>query len=525
MCRRLFLPFVVLFMVSWCSDLLASGRLADEPEEDYTPITNLPTIFINTENGVGVTSKEEYVKAVVTVRNAANEEDNITEVEAEIKGRGNSTWGMAKKPYRLKFDKKIQLLGNDAKEKNWVLLANFADKTLMRNALAFETARNLFHFGFTPSVTFVDVVLNGRNIGNYLLTDQVEVKEKRVPVVEQETTVAMGDSEISGGYLIEVDGFAEQEISWFKTAKDMKITIKYPKDDEINAAQKNYISNYTQRMENALFSANMSDERRGWRRYVDEDSWIDWYIACELFGNSDSWWSTYMYKDRDEKFKMGPLWDFDIAFNNDYRIGDATQKFMRESACEPKTWIKQWWKDETLVEAVKKRWNKIGAENIRAFMNNYIDSTAALLDESQANNFKMWRVLDKRVHYEIEARGTYEAEVAFLRDYVNARIDFLDSAWGDPSGLDGVNVENNRLIIVPNPVEQGDEVTITSVPAWGSIRVTVAAVDGRIVYTSRAYANDEGEVAFGSDMLSSGVYIVIVSDSNSNIYRGTLVVK
>ena len=67
--------------------------------------------------------------------------------------------------------------------------------------------------------------------------------------------------------------------------------------------------------------------------------------------------------------------------------------------------------------------------------------------------------------------------------------------------------------------------TITSVPVWGSIRVTVAAVDGRIVYTSRVYANDEGEVAFSSDMLSNGVYIVIVSDTNSNIYRGTLVVK
>ena len=85
--------------------------------------------------------------------------------------------------------------------------------------------------------------MNGKNLGNYTLTDQVEVKSKRVPVLEQETTVSASDPEITGGYLIEVDGFADSEISWFQTNKGMKVTIKYPKDDEINSAQSNYISN------------------------------------------------------------------------------------------------------------------------------------------------------------------------------------------------------------------------------------------------------------------------------------------
>ena len=102
-------------------------------------------------------------------------------------------------------------MGNEAKEKNWVLLANYADKTLMRNALAFETARNMMNFGFTPSVTFVDVVLNGENLGSYMLTDQVEVKDKRVPVTEQETTTTMSDPEITGGYLIEVPNHTRYE--------------------------------------------------------------------------------------------------------------------------------------------------------------------------------------------------------------------------------------------------------------------------------------------------------------------------
>ena len=397
--------------------------------DKYAQLTNVPTIYINTENGVGVTSKENYVTAYVTVRGAENKEDNITEVLTEIKGRGNSTWNMAKKPYRLKFDKKINFLGNEAKEKNWVLLANYADKTLMRNALAFETARNMFEFGFTPSATFVDVVLNGENLGSYLLTDQVEVKPKRVPVTEQEETTTSADAEITGGYLIEVDGYANQEISWFQTTKGMKVTIKYPKDDEINSDQSSYISNYTQQMEDALFSSNYTDTETGWRKYIDETSMIDWYIACELFGNSDAWWSTYMYKERDDVFKFGPLWDFDIAFNNDSRLGDATQKLMRTYAHDPKTWVARWCSDTEFMNGVKARWAELRANGLALFMNNYIVNTAAYLEESQQNNFQRWNILNKVVHLELAARGSHSAEVEFLKNYVNNRISYLDQQF------------------------------------------------------------------------------------------------
>ncbi|MBO7318209.1 MAG: CotH kinase family protein [Bacteroidales bacterium] len=515
----------LLFPVLWVAMLaFQSYAVSYSAENDkYQPLTNLPTIFIDTENGVEITSKEEYVNAVVTVRGAADDEVNITEVVAEIKGRGNSTWGMDKKPYRLKFDKKINFMGNEAKEKNWVLLANYADKTLMRNALAFETARNLFDFAFTPSVTFVDVVLNGKNIGSYLVTDQVEVKDKRVAIMEQETTVVQGDPEITGGYLIEVDGFASREVSWFKTSKGMQITIKYPKDDEINSSQKNYIANYTQRMENTLFSDRFDDEERGWRHYVDEASWVNWYIACELFGNSDSWWSTYMYKERDEKFKFGPLWDFDIAFNNDYRIGNATEKYMRESACEPKTWIKRWWQDETLHDLVKKRWQEMGAENIRTFMNNYIDATAALLEESQQNNYEIWPTLNKRVHYEYAVLGSYEAEVQNLKKYVNARIDFLEKAWGAPAGVDGKLEGMHQVVIAPNPVAKGSSVKIAGV--HGAVDVAISLVDGKLVYSARKIASADNTISIDSNQFATGLYIVAVRDAEGNVYRSKLLIE
>ena len=437
--------------------------------DKYPQITTVPTIYINTENGVPVVSKDDYVNAYVTVRGAENEEDNITEVLTEIKGRGNSTWGMAKKPYRLKFDEKIKFLGNEAKEKNWVLLANYADKTLMRNALAFETARNMFEFGFTPSVKFVDVVLNGEFLGSYMVTDQVEVKKKRVPVTEQDETTTINDPEITGGYLIEVDGFADSEISWFQTNKGMKVTIKYPKDDEINSDQSYYIKNYTQQMENALFSSNYTDAELGWRKYIDEASMVDWYIACELFGNSDAWWSTYMYKERNDVFKFGPLWDFDIAFNNDDRLGDATQKLMRTNAHEPRTWISRWWQDAGFVASVKARWAEVRKAGVKEFMINYINSTEDYLESSQQNNFQRWNILNKIVYRELAARGTYEAEVDFLRQYVNNRISYLDTQFSLPQMFNVTATSSDSYMGSATSSSiyafANDQVTLTATPA------------------------------------------------------------
>ena len=434
--------------------------------DKYPQITTVPTIYINTENGVGVTSKDDYVNAYVTVRGAA-EEDNITEVLTEIKGRGNSTWGMAKKPYRLKFDEKIKFLGNEAKEKNWVLLANYADKTLMRNALAFETARNMFEFGFTPSVKFVDVVLNGEFLGSYMVTDQVEVKKKRVPVTEQDETTSINDPEITGGYLIEVDGFADSEISWFQTNKGMKVTIKYPKDDEINSDQSYYIKNYTQQMENALFSSSFTSEETGWRKYIDEASMVDWYIACELFGNSDAWWSTYMYKERNDVFKFGPLWDFDIAFNNDNRLGDATQKLMRTYAHDPKTWIAKWCQDAGFMANVKARWAEVRKDGVKEFMINFIDLTEEYLYESQTKNFQRWNILNTVVYNELAARGSYEAEVDFLRQYVANRISFLDNQFSLPQMFDVTASTSNSEFGIA---------TTGSIHAFANDQVTLTAV-------------------------------------------------
>ncbi len=407
------------------SAMIALSAFAAERNQ----LTNLPTVFIDTDNKAGINSKSTYTPGSVTVVSSSGQED-CDQVRMGIRGRGNSTWGMAKKPYRIKFDSKIKFLNNKAKAKNWVLLANYADKTLMRNAIAFEISK-FMGFEYTPSITFVDVVLNDKYIGNYMVTDQTEVKENRVPVEEQEIT----DTEepaITGGYLLEIDGFADSEPVVIRTPKEMKITVKYPKDDEINSAQLAYITKFIKDFETRLFSADFADPETGYRALVDEESLINWYIASELTGNSDALWSTYIYKKReDDHLYFGPLWDYDIAFNNDNRLGEATRKLMRTDGHGFKQWMNQFWKDTWFRRAVSQRWEELVDAGIEAAIQQAIDKYAALLDDSQKLNFERWTVLANRVYLETYLFPTYMGGVNKLKEYITDRCDFLSQSFAD----------------------------------------------------------------------------------------------
>jgi hypothetical protein len=391
-----------------------------------TQLTNLPTLYITTDGGSKVDSKVVYDSAMVTIRSSVAT-DVITNVRAAIRGRGNSTWNMAKKPYRLKMNKKTNLFGLPAKAKSWVLLANYADKTLMRNAVAFKISQ-IVGMEFSPAVQFLDLYLNNEYLGNYMLTDQMEEGANRVPIEEMEPTDTQ-EPEITGGYLLEIDGFASSEPKWFTSSKGLKITIKYPNDDEINTVQETYIKNYINAFENRLFSTDFKNPETGYRSLVDTTSLVNWYIACELTGNPDSFWSTYIYKKRsDNKLYFGPLWDFDIAFNNDNRLGDAVRKLMRNDAFNPRTWIQQIWKDEWFQKAVERRWTALVNDGLTVQLINYVDETATLLNASQQKNFQKWNNLNKRVYNETFLFPTYAGGVNYLKTYIQERIAFLNES-------------------------------------------------------------------------------------------------
>jgi len=394
---------------------------------------NLPVFRIIPD--APIVSKENYVTALLEIIGSGITEGlwNFNMGKVEIRLRGNSTMWLPKRPYRIKFPQKYSPLGlKHAREKSWVLLANDCDKSLIRNAVAFQISRILQTDAktrrFTTCTQFVDLYLNDLYDGVYHLTDQVQMAPGRVEVQTLTKSDAGNASKISGGYFLEIDGFAFSEPVYFVSPKNMPVTIKYPDNDDYAPEQATWIANYFTTVENALFSQDFKNPNTGWRKYIDIASWVDHYIVNELAGNSDVWWQMFMSKDRNvDYFVLGPVWDFDIAFNNDNRISNATTRLMAEAAHDPKQWIRRFMEDETFKAAVKARWNAKKGELVG--LTAYMDELAAKLDVSQKANFKRWDITQQALGHANPAPASYEAAINQLKNYFQARYNYLDTEF------------------------------------------------------------------------------------------------
>ena len=420
------------------AELAFYGEKGEGDDSQFYQITNLPTVVINTKGAQEVTSKEEELSSVVYIVSEEGKKLLATE-KTGVRGRGNASWNFPKKPYRLKFDEKQQLLDAPAKAKKWTLINNYGDKTLMRNILAFELSRR-FGLAYTPYCHPVDVVLNGEYRGCYQLCDQIEVNKNRVNITKMEPEdVAL--PELSGGYLIEVDAYASTEASHFYSTLGTPVTIKSPDDEDIVNAQTRYITDYFNRMENAVFASNFADPETGYRRYLDLDSFLKHFMVGEMSGNTDTYWSVYMTKDREsDKFFTGPVWDFDIAFDNDQRTypieahtdyifaskGSVASEAMRQMVNRI---VKE---DEGARQRLLELWSE--ARNTKGIdetsLLEYVDKTVELLNESQKLNFLRWNILSERVHENPQASGSYEGEVAIVKNFIRKRLPQLDGFIG-----------------------------------------------------------------------------------------------
>ena len=281
-------------------------------------LTNLPALYINTYDGSGISSKTDYKYAKLW-----RIQDGETEFidSLEIRGRGNSTWGVPKKPYRIKFKEKEKFLGKGyAKARNWTLLANAVDKTLIRNAVASFIGKELGQ-SFVPAAKFVDLSLNGYFVGNYQISDHIDIRPHRIDIVEQEESPA-GDADISGGYFMELGSPAYDQEKNFTTNRGVGVGIKSPDEDVITYSQIYYLQKFMNNVESRIFSSSYRDPERGYRQLFDSLALASWYLTVEYTANCDGLYSIYCYKNQaDDRLYMGPIWDYDIAFNNCYRLG------------------------------------------------------------------------------------------------------------------------------------------------------------------------------------------------------------
>ena len=379
-------------------------------------LTNLPTVIINTENAQEIVSKENEISSNVYII-SENGTNLLSTSETGVRGRGNASWDQfPKKPYRLKFKSKQSPLGAPASAKKWTLISNYSDKSLMRNILAFEASRR-FGQAYTPYCHPVDVIVNGEYRGCYQLCDQVEAAEGRVPAKD--------------GYLIEIDAYAWKEVSAFWSWKGTPVTIKHPDEDDITDAQRNHIESFFNQMETAALGSDFTDPEKGYRKYLDLESFLRNLLVGDFCGNTDLLWSVYMYKDAaDGKLYTGPTWDHDLSFDNDYRshpinnnndfifltvpspASDAVREMTRKIVKE----------DPQAKQMLAELWTEAYENGSLKTLPDYLDQTYLLLQESQELNFKRWKILNQQVHMNFQALGSYEAEVQFVKKCIEERL-------------------------------------------------------------------------------------------------------
>jgi hypothetical protein len=388
-------------------------------------LPKVPSIYINTNYSNTINSKDNYTSSLLNVIDYNDTTNNITNASIGIRLRGNSTLDVPKKSYKIKFDTKSTLLSTYA-EKDWVLLANYMDQTLIRDYVAFELSNNL-KMSFTPRYTFVDLYINDIYQGNYLLTDQIEVTNDRVNIEENEPR-------IDTGYLIEYDvglyrtGLEESDENYF-LVDWIPFVIKSPDidDDHYLTSQRNYISQY---MNNLLFTLqNKSD----YSSLIDEATFIDWYIVNEVFKNVDSGYSSvYFYKDKGSLLKMGPVWDFDLS-SGAYGHLDAELRGAEgfyTSNSDRNIFFHYLMQYDSFKHNLKERWNEIYTELLLELPNNVLLASNSFT-ASRYNNFHLWDIIgiDNQWYTspELLALDTYDEQVWFLYDFLFDRVEWLNT--------------------------------------------------------------------------------------------------
>lgn len=418
--------------------LVYSVIAKDNTRNNYTvTIDNnrkrIPSVYMNTTGGAPILDKVNYVTSTIRIEDLDRyyTDGRVFNATAGVRGRGNSTWELPKKPYRIKLDSKASLLGMST-DKDWALLANHLDKTLLRNITAFEISR-IADLSWTPATASVDFYMNGSYQGVYTLTEHVKVSEERLNMELVKPSDNVGE-ELTGGYFLELD-FHFDEPYKFKTDLE-KLPIMFKDPDEPTVAQFNYVKEFFNRAEEVLYSDNFCDSDEGYRKYIDVESFINYYIVQEIAKNVDGNMrgSCYLAIRRNSKIEQPLVWDFDIAFGNADHITSEQGASSREwdgwfiKSFSP--WFDRFFEDPYFVAELKKRWNTLKPELVE--IPDFIRTHAAALQEAQERNFGLklsggagW---DFRPEWNTNIfRGSYNAEVYYLVDFVEKRLNWLDT--------------------------------------------------------------------------------------------------
>lgn len=413
-------------------------------------IYNLPIIYIDTPDKKAITSKDIWTEGCsISIRET---DGTLTSLKSDnkVKGRGNSTWSAPKKPYAIKLDKKAGLFGMP-KSKRWDLLANYYDKTTLRNAVTMEIAKRCSGLAWTPSGQFVELFMNGKFLGQYYLIEHIKVEKDRVNIPEMTTTDIEGLN-LTGGYLMEIDARKDDATYGFSTGL-LKSSLYYnfkspdPDDDGLpTPEQVDYIKNYITEMETVL-KDEIRLKRGDYNEWMDRNSFVDYWLVYELSGNSEprSPYSVFVHKQRDtEQGKgllfAGPVWDFDRSYPENYKAFR-----IKESVYYDRLFM-----DPTFVKVVKDRWAVLKA-NLTASQNGIIDYFDNLRDSIESSSVRNDAMPNSCNTTPVNGDETMTVKDAMdnMRTQLESKIAWMDMTIG---ALQGSTNGNESLIDDENPI-------------------------------------------------------------------------
>ena len=369
-----------------------------------------------------------------------------------IERRGSSSQGFPKKQYALETQDAVgnsldvSLLGLPI-ENDWILHAPYSDKSLMRNYLTYNWWRDMGWY--TTRTKYCEVILNGDYQGVYILMEQIKWDNDRVDIEKVDPDDNAGDS-ITGGYILKVDkttGSGQHDwtshVDEFQgNPKTARFQYDYPNRDVITSEQEDYIQQFVYDWEQSLLDPTFNDPEIGYRKYMDVNSFIDFFLVQEITKNVDGYrLSTYLNKQRDSrggKLQAGPAWDFNITLGNaDYCDGGETDNWALAFPCDPSV-IPFWWErmnqDPVYWNQVQCRWAELRS-NLFSWqtISSQIDENVLLLGDASTRNFDRWNILSTHVWPNNYVGGTYTAEIFYLKQWLSNRLAWLDANIGAPT--------------------------------------------------------------------------------------------
>lgn len=390
----------------------------------------LPIVNITTCTGAEVTSKEEYIDGTIALSNC-DEQYAFEPMDMEIRGRGNHTWWLEKKPYRIKLSKKKNLLGQGSgPAKVWVLLADHGDQSLLRNHTALNYARKLDGLAFVSSAQSVEVYFNGEYRGVYLLCEQNQVNEQRVNIVEEPDSVQTG-------YLVQLSGYAEDPkfvLSMSNGDRQYEVKNDLSTDPDVFNEQMAFIEGVFQQ----AWDAVLTGDREQIEALIDIPSVVDSYLVEELFKNLDAGWDSFYYhydaSVAGEKLHFGPIWDFDLTGGN---VNEETNcdkyEGLHAGTMESNAWFAELLKYSWYRDLVASRWDELKPETDKIPAT--IRSTAKAGYNAYCRNFLKWPIFGERLNREpaaIRALDTYEKHYEYYANWMENRIAWLDAYFDGP---------------------------------------------------------------------------------------------